>query len=76
MIPKSKVVCCRHEMCTGTPDRMENGSTHISFVPTFQLYLIQVHYHYAWKFSKKQLRYYKYLVQQKDSGSPLEIVGR
>ena len=63
-------------MCTGTPDL--NGEwfhAHL-FVPTFQLYLIQVHYHYAWKFSKKQLRYYKYLVQQKDSGSPLEIVGR
>ncbi len=64
-------------MCTGIPDL--NGEwfhAHLFFVPTFQLYLIQVHYHYAWKFSKKQLRYYKYPVQQIDSGSPLEIVGR
>lgn len=64
-------------MCTGIPDL--NGEwfhAHLFFVPTFQLYLTQVHYHSAWIFSKKQLRYYKYLRQQKNTEIPFGIVDK
>ena len=63
-------------MCTGTPDL--NGEwfhahlfcANISIVSNTSSLSLRL------EIFKKQLRYYKYLVQQKDSGSPLEIVGR